>query len=103
MLNFHRECWNPVKKHLKAFVFFAVSKKIPNVYSADRGRAEIIAMQMQFSVDTWPRKHMTATKFKQKCVSSINFFTQIKQNQTNMRLKIYYSFFFKQDKQDKQK
>ena len=41
MLNFHRECWNPVKKHSKALVFFAVSKQIPIVYSADRGRAEI--------------------------------------------------------------
>ena len=40
MLNFHRECWNPVKKHSKALVFFAVSKQIPIVYSADRGRAE---------------------------------------------------------------
>ena len=40
MLNFHRECWNPVKKHSKASVFFAVSKQIPVVYSADRGRAE---------------------------------------------------------------
>ena len=26
--------------HSKAFVFFAVSKQIPVVYSADRGRAE---------------------------------------------------------------
>ena len=41
MLNFHRERWNPVKKHSKALVFFAVSKQIPIVYSADRGRAEI--------------------------------------------------------------
>ena len=41
MLNFHRECWNPAKKHSKALVFFAVSKQIPIVYSADRGRAEI--------------------------------------------------------------
>ena len=41
VLNFHRECWNPVKKHLKALVFFAVSKQIPIVYSAGRGRAEI--------------------------------------------------------------
>ena len=41
MLNFHRECWNPVKKHSKALVFFAVSKQIPTVYSADRGQAEI--------------------------------------------------------------
>ena len=40
MLNFHRERWNPVKKHLKALVFFEVSKQIPIVYSADRGRAE---------------------------------------------------------------
>ena len=40
MLNFHRECWNPVKKHSKALVFFAVSKQIPIVYSADRDRAE---------------------------------------------------------------
>ena len=28
-----------MKKHSKALVFFAVSKKIPIVYSADRGRA----------------------------------------------------------------
>ena len=42
MLNFHRECWNPVKKHSMALVFFAVSKQIPIVYSADRGPAEII-------------------------------------------------------------
>ena len=41
MLNFHRECWNPVKKHSKALVFLAVSKQIPMVYSADRGRSEI--------------------------------------------------------------
>ena len=34
MLNFHREPWNPVKKHSKALVFFAVSKRIPVVYSA---------------------------------------------------------------------
>ena len=40
MLNFHRESWNPVKKHSKALVFFAVSKQIPIVYSADHGRAE---------------------------------------------------------------
>ena len=40
MLNFHRECWNPVKKHSNALVLFAVSKQIPVVYSADRGRAE---------------------------------------------------------------
>ena len=30
-----------MKKHLKALVFFAVSKQIPIVYSADRGQAEI--------------------------------------------------------------
>ena len=29
-----------MKKHTKALVFFAVSKQIPVVYSADRGRAE---------------------------------------------------------------
>ena len=29
-----------MKKHSKAFVFFAVSKQIPIVYSVDRGRAE---------------------------------------------------------------
>ena len=40
MLTFHRECWNPVKKHSNALVFFAVSKQIPIVYSANRGRAE---------------------------------------------------------------
>ena len=38
--HFHREYWNPVKKHSRAFVFFAVSKQIPIVYSTDRGRAE---------------------------------------------------------------
>ena len=43
MLNFHRECWDPVKKHSKALVFFAVSKQIPIVYSADRARAEIMS------------------------------------------------------------
>ena len=32
MLNFHRESWNPVKKHSKALVFFEVSKQIPIVY-----------------------------------------------------------------------
>ena len=59
----------------------------------------IIVMQMQFSMDTWPRKHMTAVKLKQWCVSSINFFTQIKQNKTNIHLKIYHSVM----KQNKQK
>ena len=29
-----------MKKHSKALVFLAVSKQIPIVYSADRGRAE---------------------------------------------------------------
>ena len=42
VLNFQRECWNPVKKHSKALMFFAVSNQIPIVYAADRGRAEII-------------------------------------------------------------
>ena len=42
MLKFHRERWNPVKNHSKALVFFAVSKQIPVLYSADRGRAENI-------------------------------------------------------------
>ena len=32
MLNFHRESWNPVKKHSKALVFFVVSKQIPIIY-----------------------------------------------------------------------
>ena len=32
MLKFHRECWNPVKSHSKALVFFAVSKQIPVEY-----------------------------------------------------------------------
>ena len=31
-----------MKKHSKALVFFAVSKQIPIVYSADRDRAEKI-------------------------------------------------------------
>ena len=48
VLNFHRECWNPVKKHSKALVFFAVSKQIPIIYSADRGRAEINAQGNSF-------------------------------------------------------
>ena len=48
MLNFHRECWNPVKKHSKAFVFFAVSKQIPIVYSAGRGRAEMTRLSKDF-------------------------------------------------------
>ena len=30
-----------MKNHSKALVFFAVSKQIPVVYSADRGQAEI--------------------------------------------------------------
>ena len=30
-----------MKKHSKALLFFAVSKQIPIVYSADHGRAEI--------------------------------------------------------------
>ena len=30
-----------MKEYSKALVFFAVSKQIPIVYSADRGRAEI--------------------------------------------------------------
>ena len=38
MLNFHKECWNPGKKHSKALVFFAVSKQISILYSADCGR-----------------------------------------------------------------
>ena len=33
---------NPVKKHSKAWAFFAVSKQIPVVYSVDRGLAIII-------------------------------------------------------------
>ena len=49
VLNFHRECWNPVKKHSKALVFFAVSKQIPVVYSTDRGRAEIITVVIIFA------------------------------------------------------
>ena len=40
MLKFHRECRNPVKIHSKPLVFYTVSKQIPVVYSADRGRAE---------------------------------------------------------------
>ena len=50
MVNFHRECWNPVKKHLKALVFFAVSKQIPIIYSADRGRAENRSMKTLFFI-----------------------------------------------------
>ena len=50
MLNFHRECWNPVKKHSKALVFFAVSKQIPIVYSADRGRAEMTSFVFSSSL-----------------------------------------------------
>ena len=44
MLNFHRECWNLVKKHSRALVLFAVSKQIPIVYSADRGRSETMGL-----------------------------------------------------------
>ena len=36
-----------MKKHSKALVFFAVSKQIPIVYSADRGRAEKISEPTQ--------------------------------------------------------
>ena len=36
-----------MKKHSKALVFFAASKQIPIVYSADRGRAEIKYMIKQ--------------------------------------------------------
>ena len=32
--------------HSKALVFFAVSKQIPIVYSADRGRAEIMTFDL---------------------------------------------------------
>ena len=35
-----------MKKHSKGLMFFAVSKQIPVVYSADRGRAEIIDIQL---------------------------------------------------------
>ena len=52
MLNFHRECWNPVKKYSKALVFFAVSKQIPIVYSADRDRAEINPVYTFYQNDT---------------------------------------------------
>ena len=48
VLNFHRERWNPVKKHSKALVGFAVSKHLPTVYLADRGRAEIIFSGQSF-------------------------------------------------------
>ena len=40
MLNFYRECWNPVKKHSKALVFLQFQSKFLSVYSADRGRAD---------------------------------------------------------------
>ena len=55
MLNFNRECWNPVKKHSKALVFFAVSKQIPIVYSADRGRAEIMSSMLPI-LEPWKYK-----------------------------------------------
>ena len=49
-----------MKKHSNALVFFAVSKQIPIVYSADRGRAEnIAALQFKklcntiFSLQIW--------------------------------------------------
>ena len=63
MLNFHRECWSPVKKHSKAFVFFAVSKQIPIVYSADRGRAEITSPESATSkkIDSAIYKQYPAT------------------------------------------
>ena len=35
-----------MKKYSKALGFFVVSKQIPIVYSADRGRAEIIGVFM---------------------------------------------------------
>ena len=54
MLNFHRERWNPVKNHLKALVFFAVSKQIPIVYSADYGRAETSGLGLDAMSLTWP-------------------------------------------------
>ena len=46
VLNFHRERWNPVKKHSKALVFFTVSKQIPIVYSAEKN---IVTVFMAFS------------------------------------------------------
>ena len=58
MLNFHRECWNPVKKHSKALVFFAVSKQIPIVYSADRDRAEKCGNEVIFSEGIYMSKKL---------------------------------------------
>ena len=40
-----------MKKHSNASVFFAVSKQIPIVYSADRGRAENILIQCDIKFD----------------------------------------------------
>ena len=61
MLNFHMECWNLVKKYSKALVFFAVSKQIPIVYSADRGRAEIIYRKTR-ARETDPNELLLDTK-----------------------------------------
>ena len=41
-----------MKKHSKALLFFAVSKQIPIVYSADRGRAEIISDMPTYKSDS---------------------------------------------------
>ena len=54
MLKFHRECWNPVKSHSKALVFFAVLKQISIVYSADRGRAEMICHVELYNITIVP-------------------------------------------------
>ena len=62
VLNFHRECWNPMKSHSKALVFFAVSARIPVVYSADRGRAEKISIVSRNRLKHLSMRYVSATK-----------------------------------------
>ena len=47
-----------MKSHSKALVFFAVSKQIPVVYSADRGRAEITE---SFTISNHGRNYLMLT------------------------------------------
>ena len=53
VLNFHKERWNPVKKHSKSWVVIAVSKQIPIVYSADHGRAEMTILHETAEKHFW--------------------------------------------------
>ena len=63
-----------MKKHSKALVFFTVSKQIPVVYSADRGRAEknIVTVFMAFS-----------------CLVNTHTFTQIRRRNTRHLIRVY--------------